>query len=310
MSRASRISRLVSLPALALTTGMMASLPARAQTTPPPATQPATPPPATQPAAPAPAGTPPPAEGQMPPAYAPPPGYGQPQQAAPPPGYGYPQQPGYPPSGYPPPPGYAQPGYPPPGYPPPGYYPPPPVAYADSMHLHDGFYLRLHLGGSYLQLNSDIGTLSGPGASFGIALGGAIAPNLIIYGTFFGVSVTDPHFESDGGSPSTLSGMTLSLTGLGGGLAYYLPNNVYFAGTVATMQWSMNRSDDSYNSYYTRDDSKWGVGVQGLVGKEWWVSQDWGIGLAGEVMAASMKDDADMTWTGLAFSLLFSATYN
>jgi hypothetical protein len=90
-------------------------------------------------------------------------------------------------------------------------------------------------------------------------------------------------------------------------LAYYLPNNVYIAGTLATMQWSVTESDDS-NA--TLADSKWGFGVQGLVGKEWWVSEDWGLGVAGEVMAASMKDDDDNTWTGLAFSLLFSATYN
>jgi hypothetical protein len=280
--------RLVLVPALTVAfAGVMASTPARAQTTPPPATQ--------QPAAPPPDGTPAPADGQMPPGYAPPPGYAQPQQGAPPPGYGYP-----------PPAGYQQPGYGQPGYPPPGYYPPP-VAYAAPMHLHDGFYLRLHLGGSYLHLGTDAGSMSGPGGSFGVAVGGSIAPNLIIYGTIFGASVTDPHVDISYGSSGTLNGVSLTLVGLGGGLAYYLPNNVYLAGTLASMKWSMSDSNDSN---YTLANSKWGFGVQGLVGKEWWVSQDWGIGLAGEVMAASMKDDGDQTWTGLAFSLLFSATYN
>jgi len=78
------------------------------------------------------------------------------------------------------------------------------------------------------------------------------------------------------------------------------------AGTLATMQVALSDSDNSDN----RIESKWGFGVQGLVGKEWWVSQDWGIGVAGEVLASSMKDDADESMTGLAFGLLFSATYN
>jgi len=175
------------------------------------------------------------------------------------------------------------------------------------MNLHDGFYLRLHLGASYLRLKADGRTMSGPGASLGLALGGTIAPNLIVYGACFASTVTDPHTDTDFGGSSTENGVTLSLVGLGGGLAYYLPSNVYVAGTVATMQWSMTASSDSN---YTVDDSQWGIGGQVLVGKEWWVSQDWGIGLAGEVIAASMKDNAAQTWTGLAFSLLFSATYN
>jgi hypothetical protein len=50
----------------------------------------------------------------------------------------------------------------------------------------------------------------------------------------------------------------------------------------------------------------------GVVGKEWWISQNWGFGLAGEFIAASMKDETDpkVTWTASAYSLLFSATYN
>ena len=46
------------------------------------------------------------------------------------------------------------------------------------------------------------------------------------------------------------------------------------------------------------------------------MSDNWGLGLAGQVMFASMKakEGVDMTnlptWTSASFSLLFSATYN
>jgi hypothetical protein len=60
--------------------------------------------------------------------------------------------------------------------------------------------------------------------------------------------------------------------------------------------------------YQTRD----GIGIQLMVGKEWWISQDWGIGVAGEFIGASMKDknDSSVTWSADAFSILVSATYN
>ncbi|HEY4186650.1 MAG TPA: hypothetical protein VGP07_16350 [Polyangia bacterium] len=34
-----------------------------------------------------------------------------------------------------------------------------------------------------------------------------------------------------------------------------------------------------------------GLGFQGMVGKEWWVSSEWGLGVAAEVIfAGDMKD--------------------
>jgi hypothetical protein len=50
-----------------------------------------------------------------------------------------------------------------------------------------------------------------------------------------------------------------------------------------------------------------------MVGKEWWVTQDWGLGLAGQFQVASMKDHPDGVSTRMTaetFSLLFSATFN
>jgi hypothetical protein len=262
-----------------LAAALMAPGTARAQgTAPPPADQPQV-----APAPPAPA---PGAEQAPPPAYAPPPGY--------------PQQPAGAPPGYPPPAGY-----PPPTYAQPGYYPPPTAVYAPPPNVHDGFYLGLRLGGGYLHLGTDGASMAGPAVSINVALGGVVAPNLIVYGALFGSSVSDPELKN-GAYSQTLNGVSLTMVGVGGGLAYYTQDNLYVAGTIAASQFSLA---DSNNSNYHAD-SKTGLGFQGVVGKEWWVSQDWGIGLAGEIFAATMKDDGDNTWKGLAVSLLFSATYN
>jgi hypothetical protein len=55
--------------------------------------------------------------------------------------------------------------------------------------------------------------------------------------------------------------------------------------------------------------------LEGQVGKEWWVSSNWGLGLAGRALLGAMKDrplvnENVTTWRLAAFSLLFSATYN
>ena len=235
---------------------------------------------------------PPPQE--PPPAYnQPPPGY---QQQQPPPGY---QQ--QPPPGYAPPPAaYA---------PPPGYAPPPPPP----QNVHDGFYLRLHLGAGYAHMGgtdaygSELAFV-GAGGSFGIALGGTIMPNLIIFGNLFGVTLTDPDVEINGTPYGSANGST-TIAGIGPGIAYYFdPFNVYVSGTIAAMQFQA--SDPNQNTTYT---SNTGFGFQGMVGKEWWVSQDWGVGVAGEVLATGgMKDKNDPTikWGGTSFALVFSATYN
>jgi hypothetical protein len=256
--------------------------------------------------------SPPPAAPSYPPSPPPEPnpqpGYPPPQPAQPPPGYGTPPPP--PPYGYPPPP-Y---GYPPPaGYPPPGRrYPPGAYAPQAPVNIHDGFYLRLHLGFGFTSVTGTDSTgsqlvLSGASGSLGMAIGAALGSNLIIFGNFFGTSITDPDVKIDGVSQGTGKG-SATMVGFGVGLAYYVvPSNVYLSAAVGTTQFSVSNSNGA-----TGYKSDFGIGLQTMLGKEWWISDDWGIGVAGELLLASMKDQTDTstTWTTAAFSLLFSATYN
>jgi hypothetical protein len=229
--------------------------------------------------------------------------------------------PGYPPPGYPPP-GYPPPGYPPPGYPPPpGYgapaYPAPPPAHAPGFQLHDGVYTRLTLGGGYTRMSasasgSDI-VVSGGSVGLGVAVGGAITEHLVIYGAFAFTTIGSPTVSVDGMS-SDNGGVSADSVGFGAGVAYYLePANVYLAGTLLANEIEI---DDSNGN--TLGKTKLGVGVEALIGKEWWVSDNWGLGVAGQFLWASMKDNDDggltggvtPTWTSTSFSVLFSATYN
>jgi hypothetical protein len=255
-------------------------------------------------------------------AASPPASDAKPLPAPPAPVYGYPPPVyGYPPPVY----GYPPPvyGYPPPvyGYPPPPAYEPPPVdpTKLPGYHKHDGFYLRLQAGVGYLTTSASYQgstqNMSGPGVSYSAAFGGAIAPNLILYGEVLGMIVPDPSV-SYGGVSTTSSGTTMALVGLGPGLAYYLePTNLYLSGTVTLshLEVSYNYySDDYYYSDYTPStESYTGVGFSAVVGKEWWVSTNWGLGAALQFHFASMQDDNSDVWmTSYGFALLFSSTFN
>jgi hypothetical protein len=226
-----------------------------------------------------------------------------------------------PPPGYaPPPPGYA----PPPGYgPPPGYYGYPPPAGSvvavqpPGYHTHDGAYIRLHLGFGYTSMwTNTAGTswkISGDSAAIGLAVGGAITENLIIYGALSGTTISNPDVSFGGVSGGTGNGDADSF-GFGGGVAYYIqPTNLYVAGTLLANQLQLSDSGGK-----ATNETDFGFGIEGLIGKEWWVSENWGLGIAGRAHFASMKDKTsgmgltgtNATWKTGAFSLLFSATYN
>jgi len=230
-----------------------------------------------------------------------------------------PAYPGAPPPAYPPP-GYPPPGYPPPGYPPPGYPPGyPPAAYQSQptpgSHHHDGFFLRFLAGFGYTSMGADLGPadtkISGGGGGFALALGGALTPNLILFGELLQSIAVEPKVEV-GDASATAQDASASLVGIGAGLAYYLSNNLYLSGTLAFSQISLQDADNQEVA-----DTEFGPGLSLVVGKEWWVSDNWGLGMAAQLYAATMKDrgpavaggDAP-TWQATGLNLLFSASFN
>jgi hypothetical protein len=121
-------------------------------------------------------------------------------------------------------------------------------------------------------------------------------------------SSAEPEVTENGFSLGSANG-TSAVFGIGPGLAYYIqPINLSVSGTIAATQ--VDLSNSSNDSVY---ESKFGLGFQGIVGKEWWVSPEWGLGIAGEfVTGHQMKDknNSALTWSGTSGALLFSATYN
>jgi hypothetical protein len=232
-------------------------------------------------------------------------------QAPPPTGYAPPP----PPSGYappPPPPGYASP--PPYGYPPPGYAA---TVELPGAHRHDGFYMRLFLGPSWTRVsesqNGIDSVISGNGVTFGFAFGGALTENLILYGELIDSTVRNPSVEV-GGTLRGTSGLQLHVGGIGPGLAYYLqPVNLHLGAKVA-----FTKASATDNLGLRVAETDWGGSVTASVGKEWWASSDWGLGVTGLVDVGRMKDKVFLdtttvdrpTLTSLTIAVFFTATYN
>jgi hypothetical protein len=64
-------------------------------------------------------------------------------------------------------------------------------------------------------------------------------------------------------------------------------------------------------------ETEYGPGVSLVIGREWWVSDNWGLGVALHAMLAQMNDKVDTTytkekpvWKAAGVNLLFSASFN
>lgn len=214
--------------------------------------------------------------------------------------------------------GYYGPAYGPPPAPPPSYRPAPryasPAYYESSGAHSSGLFIRLTAGLGYLYATESAGgptySYSGVGGTAGLAIGGVIAPNLILFGEIMGSSVSDARIDYGDGGHDYL-GLDVTLLGFGPGMAYYIqPANVYLSATLAFSKLTFSNYDYYYDGY-SAEDTDLGIGGSFMVGKEWWVARHLGMGVAGQLHLASMRDSYNQTrLTATALSVLFSLTFN
>ncbi len=181
---------------------------------------------------------------------------------------------------------------------------------AGGVHEHDGLYLNLEAGIGGLWTNvtatatgNDV-KLSGGGGMLGVAVGGAITPNFVLAGRLWGTAAVNPDLTVNGQKGSTTD-TSLGMGGLGLDLTYYfMPANVYLTATPSIGSLSVSEAGTSY-----KFDT--GFAIRLAAGKEWWVSERWGIGLNVQYAHSSNKGkDLSGDWSTNWFGVAFSATYN
>jgi thiol-disulfide isomerase/thioredoxin len=177
------------------------------------------------------------------------------------------------------------------------------------VHEHDGFFLRLKLGTGFeygIANNSNLGNvnISGPPFVFNLSLGGALTRNLILY-MDSGVEVTA---RTDTRKYDTNTTITVT-PGL---IYYFIPSNVYVGFSLGYgLIWFDVIGFE--NSLLMKPTS----GCIGNVyfGREWWISNNWGIGVMGEYSFGYYlaKLGYSILSTGIfinTFGLFITATYN
>jgi hypothetical protein len=181
---------------------------------------------------------------------------------------------------------------------------------------HDGFFLRLAAGPAYLRGSSpDVdGTLSGSGVALDVAIGGAVARNLILYGFVAGQRAWDVDYRTSiRPELAPIGPLNADADVVGAGLNWYaMPSNVHFSIGLGLAQLRV-AYDDGGGVLGTES----GVGYDLMVGKEWWASAQWSLGAALRVLGGfHMEADTNGlgrekdAWRVVSLAALFTATFN
>jgi hypothetical protein len=208
--------------------------------------------------------------------------------------------------------------------PPPAAYPPPPVGYSPPpsgylyapMHppgyrKHDGFFLRLVMGGGWLAMSESSGAselkANGRSTGMGAAIGYAVVENLIVFVEGFIFSAENPDVTLNGAAIAS-GNSSLDFSEYGPGVAYYLePVNVFFSATITFSKLDL-AAEGNFLTKTRRE-----IGLNAAMGKEWWVSNNWALGIALQLQFGRMQDwapDPSPTVNASAISLFGTATFN
>jgi len=180
-------------------------------------------------------------------------------------------------------------------------------------HTHDGFFLRLAPGfggasSSYDDADGEV-SLDGGAGIMDIAIGAMVSESLALHATLFGWSISDPDAEFDYSDGTSLDGevpgdFTLGAFGIGV-TNYFGPSNVYLSASLGAG--SLTLDVEGLGDF----ESDTGFAGEIACGKEWWVGNNWGLGVAGVFGFHSIPDaDTDEKFSGGNFGVLFSATFN
>jgi len=230
------------------------------------------------------------------------------------------------------------------GAPPPKYFGGSDAPWVDApkkgIEQHDGFMLRLALGVggasatsktklpasvsaglaglAGLGIDGDFG-YSGVAGSFSLDIGAGLSDELVLHARLADMVITDPKVTLDGQDLGTAENRSVGAMFFGPALTYYImPVNIYFTGAVG-LSWTSVREQDSNGDTVSKA-SDMGLGVNLDIGKEWWVSDNWGLGVAARLWYTALTDKQDLGISSTgdtvstdfklgALAVLFSATY-
>ena len=140
-----------------------------------------------------------------------------------------------------------------------------------------GTLLRGCLGPAYFLPGGAAGDqfdVTGPATSFGLLVGRAVVPNVVLHGQLLGAVAIAPAFSNLDGTLPSGGDAAARVFGIGVGASFYImPANVYLAGTLSLSQVTLVNAGVVLDAGVAH-----GIAIAG--GKEWWVSERVGLGVA------------------------------
>jgi len=190
------------------------------------------------------------------------------------------------------------------------------AAHADPK-THDGFQLRLAAGPGYLSDSEKvtIGGASSPDYSihgfapgFEFYAGGTLAPGLALGGVFNFMVASGPSFSGGGVSGTASNDVKLNFMMIGPYVDYYLDptNGLHLLGTIDYSIANASNGNSSSNA-----STGFGLGLG--VGYDFWVADEWSLGVLGRFNYAHMtysNGPATATDNMIAPAIEFSAAFN
>ncbi len=180
---------------------------------------------------------------------------------------------------------------------------------------HKGFYLSLCGGVNFADISAKVENqydmkFKGAGGVFDFKIGGALKENLILHATLVSKSMSGPEISLSGKSENSSNNLTIGEAMIGAGLTYYvMPTNIFLSASIGLGNFTLINSDNDTSVSTDR-----GFSMQLKVGKEWWVSKRWGLGVA---LTYSKSKLTNTPGGGIEefmnsdnFGILFNATLN
>ncbi len=177
---------------------------------------------------------------------------------------------------------------------------------------HDGFFFRATTGLAYASTSETVTdtsfSISGLSTMTSLSAGWSIVNNLALHLDLAAVSMVNPKVAMTSGGTTLSKDIAAEETvvNIGVGATHYImPQNVYVGGAFHLSQLSLRT-----NSKVTDSGTGWGLALN--AGKEMWLSDNWGIGVAGQFLFSAVPDkgtSASTLYTP-ALGVLLSVTYN
>lgn len=176
---------------------------------------------------------------------------------------------------------------------------------------HDGLMMRFTLGFGYSGAESERGApdelaVSGTSSSYSFDIGAAVAENWILHARYSDLTMYDPTVSVAIDAFGESEGVGLSSTLLAPAVTYsFMPANIYLTLALGVAWLEIDRSTTSHSDA--------GFGANLDLGKEWWVSDNWGLGLTARFWFTNVnvpESFSEVAYNMFGSAVLFSATYN